>query len=105
MSGKIEGGCTFIHGWSLIEAGVVMLVVYNTDTRKKEPFNPVHDGEVRMYVCGPTVYDSAHLGHARSVVAFDVIRRYLEFKGFNVRYIQNFTDIDDKMIINFQKFA
>ncbi len=51
-----------------------------------------------MYVCGPTVYDSSHLGHARSIVAFDVIRRYLEFKGYNVRYIQNFTDIDDKMI-------
>lgn len=75
-----------------------MLVVYNTLTRKKEPFKPIHDGEVRMYVCGVTVYDSCHLGHARSIVAFDVIRRYLEYKGYNVRYIQNFTDIDDKMI-------
>ncbi len=75
-----------------------MLEVYNTLTRKKEPFKPLHEGEVRMYVCGPTVYDSSHLGHARSIVAFDVIRRYLEYKGFDVRFIQNFTDIDDKMI-------
>jgi cysteinyl-tRNA synthetase len=75
-----------------------MLEVYNTLARKKEPFKPLHEGEVRMYVCGPTVYDSSHLGHARSIVAFDVIRRYLEFKGFDVRFIQNFTDIDDKMI-------
>lgn len=58
----------------------------------------MREGEVSMYVCGPTVYDSCHLGHARSVVAFDVIRRYLEYKGLRVRYIQNFTDIDDKMI-------
>ncbi len=75
-----------------------MLQVYNSFTRVKEPFKPVHEGEVRMYVCGPTVYDSVHLGHARSIVAFDVIRRYLEYKGYTVRYIQNFTDIDDKMI-------
>jgi len=75
-----------------------MLEVYNTLTRKKEPFKPLHEGEVRMYLCGPTVYDSSHLGHARSIVAFDVIRRYLEYKSFDVRFIQNFTDIDDKMI-------
>lgn len=75
-----------------------MLVVYNTLTRRKETFKPMREGEVGMYVCGPTVYDSCHLGHARSVVAFDVIRRYLEYKGLRVRYIQNFTDIDDKMI-------
>ncbi len=75
-----------------------MLVIYNTLTKKKEPFKPIEEGRVRMYVCGPTVYDSSHLGHARSIVAFDLIRRYLEFKGYKVRYIQNFTDIDDKMI-------
>ena len=75
-----------------------MLQVYNTLSRKKELFKPLHEGEVRMYVCGPTVYDSAHLGHARSIVAFDVIRRYLEYKGYDMRFIQNFTDIDDKMI-------
>jgi cysteinyl-tRNA synthetase len=82
----------------VIEAGTAMLELYNTLSRKKEPFKPLHEGEVRMYVCGPTVYDSSHLGHARSIVAFDVIRRYLEYKGFDVRFIQNFTDIDDKMI-------
>lgn len=82
----------------LIQAGEAMLEVYNTLARKKEPFKPLHEGEVRMYICGPTVYDSSHLGHARSIVAFDVIRRYLEYKGFDVRFIQNFTDIDDKMI-------
>ncbi len=75
-----------------------MIRIYNTLSRKKEPFEPLHEGEVRMYVCGPTVYDSSHLGHARSIVAFDVIRRYLEYKGYDVRFIQNFTDIDDKMI-------
>ncbi len=75
-----------------------MLVVYNTLARGKETFKPMREGEVGMYVCGPTVYDSCHLGHARSVVAFDVIRRYLEYKRLRVRYIQNFTDIDDKMI-------
>ena len=75
-----------------------MIKIYNTLTRKKEPFKPLHKGEVRMYVCGPTVYDSSHLGHARSIVAFDVIRRYLEYKGYDMRFIQNFTDIDDKMI-------
>jgi cysteinyl-tRNA synthetase len=75
-----------------------MIEIYNTLSRKKEPFTPLHEGEVRMYVCGPTVYDSSHLGHARSIVAFDVIRRYLEYKGYDMRFIQNFTDIDDKMI-------
>ncbi len=82
----------------LVQAGVAMIEIYNTLSRKKEPFKPLHEGEVRMYVCGPTVYDSSHLGHARSIVAFDVIRRYLEYRGFNMRFIQNFTDIDDKMI-------
>jgi len=75
-----------------------MIEIYNTLTRKKEQFKPSHEGKVRMYVCGPTVYDSSHLGHARSIVAFDVIRRYLEYKGYDMRFIQNFTDIDDKMI-------
>ncbi len=75
-----------------------MLKIFNTLTRKKEAFTPLHEGQIRMYVCGPTVYDSSHLGHARSIIAFDVIRRYLEYKGYDVRYIQNFTDIDDKMI-------
>jgi len=75
-----------------------MLMVYNSLTRKKEEFRPLEDNIVKMYVCGPTVYDYCHIGHARSFIAFDTIRRYLEFKGYKVIYVQNFTDIDDKMI-------
>lgn len=74
------------------------LYIYNTLHRKKEPFEPLEPGRVTMYVCGPTVYDSCHIGHARSVVVFDVIRRYLEAKGFEVTYVRNFTDVDDKII-------
>ncbi|WP_297499848.1 cysteine--tRNA ligase [Thermococcus sp.] len=72
--------------------------VYNTLTRQKEDFRPIREGEVRMYVCGPTVYDYPHLGHARTYVAFDVIRRYLEHRGYTVLMVMNFTDIDDKII-------
>ncbi|MHA1643711.1 MAG: cysteine--tRNA ligase [Candidatus Freyarchaeota archaeon] len=72
--------------------------VYNTLTRKKEEFVPLNGKRVGMYVCGPTVYDYSHVGHARSYVAFDVIRRYLEYKGYIVIYIQNITDVDDKII-------
>jgi cysteinyl-tRNA synthetase len=72
--------------------------VYNTLTRKKEEFKPLRADEVSMYVCGPTVYDLSHIGHARSAVAFDVIYRYLKFKGFNVIYTRNYTDVDDKII-------
>jgi cysteinyl-tRNA synthetase len=74
------------------------LRIYNTLSRKKEPFKPVQPGKVGMYVCGPTVYDSCHIGHARSVVVFDVVARYLRTKGFDVTYVRNFTDIDDKII-------
>jgi len=74
------------------------LKIYNTLTRKKEDFKPVEDGKVKMYVCGMTVYSDAHIGHARTYFAFDVIRRYLEYKGFDVRYVQNITDVDDKII-------
>ena len=74
------------------------LQVYNTLTRKKEPFEPREPGIVRMYVCGPTVYDKAHLGHAMSVVVYDVIRRYLEYRGYTVRHVMNYTDVDDKII-------
>jgi cysteinyl-tRNA synthetase len=74
------------------------LRVYNTMTRTKEEFEPLVPGKVGMYVCGPTVYDDTHVGHARSYVAFDVIRRYLEYKGLTVTYVQNFTDVDDKII-------
>lgn len=74
------------------------LKVYNTLTRRKEEFVPLKDNEVRMYVCGVTLYDKLHLGHARAAVIFDVIRRYLEHRGFKVNYVTNFTDVDDKVI-------
>ena len=74
------------------------LRVYNTLTREKSDFEPIEEGKVRMYVCGPTVYDSAHVGHAMSALVFDVIRRYLTYKGYNVHYVMNFTDVDDKII-------
>ncbi len=74
------------------------LRVYNTLARKKENFEPLTPGKVRMYVCGPTVYDSSHIGHARSVVVFDVIFSYLKSKGYDVTYVRNFTDVDDKII-------
>lgn len=75
-----------------------MLKIYNTLTRQKEEFTPLTPGVVNMYVCGPTVYNYIHIGNARSVVAFDTVRRYLEFKGYQVNYVSNFTDVDDKMI-------
>lgn len=75
-----------------------MLKVYSTLSRKKEEFIPLNKDEVTFYLCGPTVYDSAHLGHGRSATAFDIIRRYLLYKGFNLKFISNYTDIDDKMI-------
>lgn len=74
------------------------LKIYNTKTRAKEEFKPLHPPQVRMYVCGITVYDYCHLGHARAAVVFDVIYRYLKHKNFDVRYVRNFTDIDDKII-------
>lgn len=74
------------------------LVVYNTLTRKKEPFETIEPKKVRMYVCGPTVYDKAHVGHAMSALVFDIIRRYLEYREFNVRHVMNYTDVDDKII-------
>lgn len=72
--------------------------VYNTLTRRKEILEPETPGKIRMYVCGPTVYDSCHIGHARSVVVFDVIYRYLGQRGYDVFYVRNFTDVDDKII-------
>ncbi|MHA1302645.1 MAG: cysteine--tRNA ligase [Candidatus Heimdallarchaeaceae archaeon] len=72
--------------------------VYNTFTRQLEEFKTIEEGKVRWYHCGVTVYSRSHLGHARNIIAFDTIRRYLEYRGYEVRYIQNFTDVDDKMI-------
>ena len=75
-----------------------MLRIYNTLTRKKEEFQTLSPDEVKMYVCGPTVYSDAHIGHAMSAIVFDVVRRYLEYRGYYVRYVMNFTDVDDKII-------
>lgn len=72
--------------------------VYNTLTRQKEEFIPIEEGKVKMYVCGPTVYDYIHIGNARPYVVFDTVRRYMEYKGYEVTYVQNFTDVDDKII-------
>ncbi|KYK20645.1 hypothetical protein AYK25_08720 [Thermoplasmatales archaeon SM1-50] len=74
------------------------IYIYNTLTKKKEEFIPVDPGKVKMYVCGMTVYSDAHIGHARTYVAFDIIRRYFEYKGNKVHYVQNITDVDDKII-------
>ncbi|MBE5846313.1 MAG: cysteine--tRNA ligase [Lachnospiraceae bacterium] len=72
--------------------------IYNTLTRKKEEFVPIEEGKVRMYVCGPTVYNLIHIGNARPMIVFDTARRYMEHKGYNVNYVSNFTDVDDKII-------
>ncbi|HTX61009.1 MAG TPA: cysteine--tRNA ligase [Methanobacterium sp.] len=72
--------------------------IYNTMTRKKEAFHPMHENRVKLFVCGPTVYDNSHIGHARTYISFDIITRYLKYKGFSVFYLQNITDIDDKVI-------
>ncbi|MGQ0548335.1 MAG: cysteine--tRNA ligase [Armatimonadota bacterium] len=74
------------------------LVVHNSLTRHKEPFEPIETGGVRMYVCGPNLYGPAHVGHALSYIFFDVVRRYLEYRGFKVRHVQNFTDVEDRIV-------
>ncbi|MDX1801323.1 MAG: class I tRNA ligase family protein, partial [Marinobacter sp.] len=75
-----------------------MIRIYNTLSQRKEEFTPLQPGKVRMYVCGMTVYDYCHLGHARVLLAFDVITRYLRYRGLNVHYVRNITDIDDKIL-------
>ena len=75
-----------------------MIKIYNTLTREKEVFTPIEAHKVRMYVCGPTVYNYIHIGNARSAIAFDTIRRYFEYRGYEVNYVSNFTDVDDKII-------
>ncbi|WP_144555580.1 cysteine--tRNA ligase [Bacillus sp. X1(2014)] len=72
--------------------------LYNTLTRKKETFVPLEEGKVKMYVCGPTVYNYIHIGNARPAIVFDTVRRYLEYRGYDVKYVSNFTDVDDKLI-------
>ena len=72
--------------------------IFNTLSRSKEEFKPIVPGEVRMYVCGPTVYNLIHIGNARPMIVFDTVRRYFEYKGYKVNYVSNFTDVDDKII-------
>ena len=72
--------------------------IFNTLTRKKEEFVPLEEGKVKMYVCGPTVYNLIHIGNARPMIVFDTVRRYLEYKGYDVNFVSNFTDVDDKTI-------
>jgi cysteinyl-tRNA synthetase len=76
----------------------VAIEIYNTLTRKKEEFVPLEPGKIKMYVCGPTVYNYIHIGNARPAIVFDTVRRYFEFRGYEVQYISNFTDVDDKLI-------
>ena len=72
--------------------------IFNTMTRQKEEFVPLEEGKVSMYVCGPTVYNLIHIGNARPMIVFDTFRRYLEYKGYKVNFVSNFTDVDDKII-------
>ena len=72
--------------------------LYNTLTKKKEKFVPLEEKKVRMYVCGPTVYNFIHIGNARPMIVFDTVRRYFEYKGYEVNFVSNFTDVDDKII-------
>ena len=72
--------------------------IYNTMSKRKEDFKPIEEGKVRMYVCGPTVYNLIHIGNARPMIVFDTVRRYMEYKGYEVNYVSNFTDVDDKII-------
>ena len=75
-----------------------MMKIYNTISKKKEEFIPLEEGKVKMYVCGPTVYNFIHIGNARPMIAFDTVRRYFEYKGYDVNFVSNFTDVDDKII-------
>ena len=74
------------------------MIIYNTLTRKKELLKTIEEGKVRIYVCGPTVYNYIHIGNARPLVVFDTLRKYLIYRGYEVKYVQNFTDVDDKII-------
>src|SRR5690625_4071631 len=74
------------------------ITIYNTLTKEKETFKPLVEKEVKMYVCGPTVYNYIHVGNARPAIVFDTVRRYFEYRGYDVKYVLNFTDVDDKII-------
>lgn len=81
-----------------MERTIYFMKILNTLTRRKEEFKPINEGKVGIYVCGPTVYDYIHIGNARPMIVFDTLRRYLEYKGYEVNYVSNFTDVDDKII-------
>src|SRR5699024_4775256 len=81
------------------------ITIYNTLTRKKEVFQPLEEDKVKMYVCGPTVYNYIHIGNARPAIVFDTVRRYFEYQGYEVNYVLNFTDIDDKIIAEANKLG
>ena len=72
--------------------------IFNSLTRQKEPFIPLEEGKVKMYVCGPTVYNYIHIGNSRPVIVYDTVRRYLQYAGYEVKFVSNFTDVDDKII-------
>ena len=72
--------------------------IYNSLTRKKEEFKPLEDGKVKMYACGITVYDLSHIGHARQAIVYSMIAEYLRYRGYEVKYVRNYTDVDDKII-------
>ena len=72
--------------------------IFNTLSRRKEEFVPIEPGKVKMYVCGPTVYNFIHIGNARPMIVFDTVRRYFEYKNYDVNFVSNFTDVDDKII-------
>lgn len=72
--------------------------IFNTLTREKETFVPLEEGKVKMYVCGPTVYNYIHIGNARPVIVYDTVRNYLSYRGYDVHFVSNFTDVDDKII-------
>ena len=77
--------------------------IFNTLTKSKEEFVPLEEGKVKMYVCGPTVYNLIHIGNARPMIVFDTARRYMEYKGYQVNFVSNFTDVDDKIIAKAQE--
>src|SRR5690625_2171004 len=79
------------------------ITIYNSITKEKEAFTPLVENEVKMYVCGPTVYNYIHIGNARPAIVFDTVRRYFEYKGYKVNYVLNFTDVDDKIIDTAEK--
>src|SRR5690242_16440532 len=75
-----------------------MIIIYNSQTHKKEEFQPLTPGEVKMYVCGPTVYDFLHVGNFRGAIFFNLVRNWMEYRGFKVNFVYNYTDVDDKII-------